>query len=111
MLLWFIAILVAAGAVWGLLTITEVTDASTSLIAVAWTLILLALAVDIWTRSKRRSRYRQRFPTLDDLHGSVDAEALRAVRDRDGEIPAVRQLRRSFPEVPLADAVKVVRGL
>ncbi len=111
MLLWFVALLAAAGLLWLLLVVSGVTEGGTSLTAVAWTLLVLSFGVSSWARSKQRQRYRQRFPSLDDVRRHVDTEALRTVRDRDGQAVAVRQLRRQVPEVPLADATKLIKSL
>jgi hypothetical protein len=107
----FVAILAAAGLVWAVLVLSGVSDIDDSLIGVAWVLILLSFGLNTWMRKKQRDRYRRRFPSLDALRHHVDADALRAVRDQRGQTQAVKQLRQQFPEVPLADAVKLIKSL
>ncbi|EST23172.1 hypothetical protein N566_26010 [Streptomycetaceae bacterium MP113-05] len=110
-LAWFVAILAAAGLLVLLLVRGGIGDAGGSLLTVAWVLIPLSLALSTWTRKKQRDRYRRRFPTLDVLRQHVDADALRKVRDRDGQNQAVKRLRHQIPEMPLTDAVQLIKSL
>jgi hypothetical protein len=111
MLVWFAALLAAAGLVWAVLVLSGVSDTGDSLITVAWVLILLSFGFNTWMRKKQRNRYRRRFPSLDALRHHVDADALREVRDKHGQTQAVKRLRQQLPEVPLADAVKLIKSL
>lgn len=110
MLMWFAAILVVAVGIWLGLVLTETSDPASATFTVAGICVFLAAVVDMATR-KRRSRGRQRFQSLDDLRKHVDSDALRTMRDRDGEVRAIKELRRQVPGASLADATHVVRGL
>lgn len=111
MLIWFVALLAVAGVVWFLLVLSGATDAGTSLVVVAWVMLILSFGVSTWTRNRQRRRYRQRFPSIDDLRRHVDTEALRTIRDRDSQTAAVKRLRREVPGVPLAEAVQLIKSL
>lgn len=65
----------------------------------------------IATRGRRREKYARRFSSFHELRQAVNEPALRRVREEDGEVAAVRELRRQFPEVPLADAAKLIKDL
>lgn len=111
MLMWFAAILVVAVGTWLGLVLTETSDPASATFTVAGICVFLAAIVDMATRSKRRSHGQQRFQSPDDLRKHVDSDALRTVRDRDGEVRAIKELRRQMPGASLADATHVVRGL
>lgn len=111
MLRWYGGILLTAGAISLALVLGDVADASTSLTGVAWATILLSWALSSWTRRKQQRTYRATFPTLNDLRRHVNLDALRSTKQAEGEVAAVRQLRRQVPGVPLKDAVQVIRGL
>lgn len=109
--LWFAAITAAAALGWLLLVVTTAAGAMTSLKIVAWVTIALCLGTSLLARHRLKRRYRQRFPSLDDLRRHVDTDGLRTVRDRDGQDRAVRAVRRGIPGIPLADAVRLVKSL
>ncbi|MEU8569280.1 hypothetical protein AB0C51_13125 [Streptomyces pathocidini] len=62
-------------------------------------------------RQRRLERFHQRFSSLDEVRQAVDASTLRRIRDENGVAVAVRTLKRQFPEVPLAEAAKLVKEL
>lgn len=109
--LWFAAILGVAGGAWFLLVFAGGLDSSTSLIAVAVGLLIVSFGTSTVVRSRRRAPGRRQAPSPEELHGLVDADALRAVRDGRGGATAAHELRRRVPGLSLADAVKFVDGL
>jgi|ADGO01.1.fsa_nt_gi hypothetical protein len=56
-------------------------------------------------------RYQERLGTIGSLLRECDQEELRRIKQDEGELSAVIQLRREVPEVPLADARRLVRLL
>lgn len=81
------------------------------LLVAAWLLVLFTAGADVGLRRKRQRRYLARFPTLDDLRSHIDESALRALREEEGDVHAVRALRRQVPGLPLAEAAKLVKSL
>ena len=76
---------------------------------------LIALAMWSVGRSAEKRRERQFEAdfggSLDAVRASLDTTRLRAVRDAEGEVEAVRQLRSETPQVSLTQAVALVRSL
>jgi hypothetical protein len=103
------AVLAAAAGGWLLLTLTGVASAKSAVMIVAWVLVPLAVAVDLWARSKRRRRTPP--PSLDDARRQIDTVALRVMKDQKGEVRAVKEARRQVPGLSLADAAQLVRSL
>lgn len=87
------------------------TRGSEVVLVLTWLVLALGLAFNSWNRRKRHRRYLERFPTLDHLRRHVDEDALRKIRDEEGQVNAVRALRTQLPGVPLADAVQLVKTL
>ena len=84
-----------------------------SLLAIA-VLVLVVVAVVVIDRvqkARRRQAFVARYGSLDGLKRELDTSALRGIRDEHGEIHAVRELRRRVPELPLDQAVALVRQL
>ncbi|WP_129841678.1 hypothetical protein [Streptomyces sp. RFCAC02] len=76
--------------------------------------ILVAGAVLLAAGGTQRSRaraHRRRFASFAAFSAAVDGDAIRAVRDREGEIRAVKAVRDAHPGAPLADSVRYVRSL
>lgn len=53
-------------------------------------------------------RYQERLGTAESLLRECDQDALRQIKQDQGELPAIIQLRKDMPEVPLADARRLV---
>lgn len=60
-------------------------------------------------RRKRRDWFTSESGTSGDLRGQVDTDALRRLRDEKGTAAAVRDLRKQYPLLPLAEAARLVR--
>ncbi|WP_314176900.1 hypothetical protein [Streptomyces winkii] len=103
------AVLAVAAVAWLLLTATGVTDGKTAITIVAWVLVPVAIAVDLWTRSRRRRNAQP--ASLDDARRRIDTVALRVMKEQKGEVRAVKEARRQVPGLSLADATQLVRGL
>jgi hypothetical protein len=56
---WLLGILVIAALVWLLLTLTGVSDAGSSLLTVAWVMVVLSLAFNALARHRRRRGGRE----------------------------------------------------
>ncbi|MDT3398183.1 hypothetical protein RKE29_16295 [Streptomyces sp. B1866] len=60
---------------------------------------------------KKRDWYARNFSSLEELRGTVDESALRRLRDEKGLAVATRELRRTYPQLPLAEAAKLIKTL
>lgn len=107
-LIWFVSLLLAAGAGVLLLSLTGVTTPETAISIVAWIFIPAALGLNFWIR---RQRQRAGSMSLDDVRDRIDADTVRSVKASKGEVPAVKELRRQEPRLSLKDAVELVRSL
>lgn len=63
------------------------------------------------TRARQHRLFLETYGSLDGARAALDLPALRAVRDAEGVIPAVRLVRRRHPAIPLTQAAEIVRGL
>lgn len=75
---------------------------ATPLIGIAW-----ARA----TRARADEVFLETYGSLDGAKAVLDVDALRAMRDAEGVISAVRHVRHRHPAIPLAQAAEIVRGL
>ncbi|MDP9642874.1 hypothetical protein J2S53_002819 [Actinopolyspora lacussalsi] len=78
-------------------------------VLLAWTVV--GSVVSSVRRRKIHAEFRDRFPTSDDVARSLDREKIRELRDNEGKVRAVRQVRRDIPEVPLVEAANLVDKL
>jgi hypothetical protein len=62
-------------------------------------------------KATQEQAFLDTYGSLDGARAALDLDALRAVRDTEGVIPAVRRVRREHPAIPLAQAAEIVRGL
>ncbi|MBZ4323523.1 hypothetical protein [Streptomyces huiliensis] len=62
-------------------------------------------------RRRRRDWYTRTFASFNELRAAVDAPALRRIRDERGVPAAVRELRSTYPSLPLAEAARLVKAL
>ena len=76
-------------------------------------LIALAMWSVGYAADKRRERqFEADFGgSLDTVRASLDQPRLRTLRDTEGEVEAVRELRRETPQVSLLQAVELIRSL
>ncbi|NUP27436.1 MAG: hypothetical protein HOQ44_12235, partial [Nocardia sp.] len=51
------------------------------------------------------------YGSLDAFRAGLDGNRLRSLRDTEGQVAAIRELRREHPELTLAQSVDVVREL
>ncbi len=72
---------------------------------------VLGVASTRATRARQERVFLETYGSLDGARAALDLPALRAARDTDGVVPTVRALRRSHPDIPLAQAAEIVRGL
>lgn len=72
---------------------------------------VLALSSARTNRARQERLFVDTYGSLDGARAVLDLDALRAVRDAQGVIPAVRLVRRQHPAIPLAQAADIVRGL
>lgn len=84
--------------------------------AVVAALVLLATPIIGFSSARATAAQADRvfletYGSLDGARAVLDLDALRAMRDAEGVIPAVRNLRRRHPAIPLAQAADIVRGL
>lgn len=73
--------------------------------------VLPGIAEVFADRRKKRDWYAGNFSSLEEVRASVDESALRRVREEQGEPAAVRELRRTYPKMPLAEAARLVKEL
>lgn len=111
MLVWWVAIVATAAAVWAVLVLSGATDGATALKGVGGALIIVAGLVDGFVRHRKRTRSRQLASSPEAIRQQVDTDSIRAARERRGEVYAVKELRKQMPQLSLADAVKTVRSL
>lgn len=63
-------------------------------------------------RQSRRRAYEEKYgASLERVRASVDTRALLRMREERGDVHAARLLRRQAPQVPLKEAVKLIRSL
>lgn len=84
--------------------------------AVVAALVLVAVPVLGWASARAQARrddaaFVAVYGSLDGARAVLDLEELRAVRDAEGVVPAVRALRHSHPAIPLAQAADIIRSL
>jgi len=84
-------------------------------VTVAGAVLLAALGM-WWVGHSAEIRRQRQFEadfggSLDAVRASLDTDRLRAVRDTQGEVEAVRELREGTPQVSLLQAVELVRTL
>ncbi|SFD94720.1 hypothetical protein SAMN04487819_105277 [Actinopolyspora alba] len=78
-------------------------------VLLAWTVV--DSVVSSVRRRKIHAEFRERFPTSDDVALSLDREKIRRLRDDEGKVQAVRQVRRDVPGTPLVEAANLVDKL
>ncbi|MEU8700473.1 hypothetical protein AB0C61_22960 [Streptomyces sp. NPDC048680] len=66
---------------------------------------------DLRGRREKRESYVRAFGSVDELRQVIDGPGLRRIRDEDGPIAAVRELRSRHPGLPLDMAVTLLKGL
>jgi hypothetical protein len=106
-------------AMWGLavcsfvLAVQTITSMSIFLRGIFFvgTIVLFERAETYSVRRKRREEFDRQFASIDDFYQAVDKEALRRIREEQGVVVAVRELRRQYPSVSLAVAAELVKGL
>ncbi|MDM8085618.1 hypothetical protein QUV83_12655 [Cellulomonas cellasea] len=83
------------------------------IVGTAVCLIALAMWSVGYAADKRRERqFEADFGgSLDAVRASLDQPRLRTLRDTEGEVEAVRELRRETPQVSLLQAVELIRSL
>ncbi|WP_070018700.1 hypothetical protein [Streptomyces nanshensis] len=110
-----VAVTLLASTLGPLLSYYRMADAGFVLILVAlgacWLAVPLGLVVSSMTKRQRRERYERAYPNRDALVQHLDSAAIRAVRDSNGLVHAIRALRKQVPDVPIADARAVVESL
>ncbi|SCK33049.1 hypothetical protein [Streptomyces sp. WMMB 322] len=111
MLLWFGAILVVAVCIWVGLVLTKTSDPASATYTVAGICVFMAAVVDIATRNKRRNAARRNATSIEEARGRIDAAEVRALKDKSGEVRAVKAVRSQVPGLSLTDAVQLVRSL
>ncbi|NUS94741.1 MAG: hypothetical protein HOQ36_20420 [Nocardia sp.] len=74
------------------------------------TLIVVG-AVGIVAGRQRKRAFEQHYGSLDAFRAGLDGNRLRSLRDTEGQVAAIRELRREHPELTLAQSVDVVREL
>ncbi|MBT2385238.1 hypothetical protein [Streptomyces sp. ISL-11] len=62
-------------------------------------------------RRRQRDWYRRRFASFDELRMSVNASALRQIREEKGLWDAIHELKREYPLLPVGEAAKLIKGL
>lgn len=71
------------------------------------------LAAEIYATERRRREKRegfiQKFGSVDELRQAVDRPALLRMRDENGLLSAVREIRRQYPGIPIDMATKLVK--
>ncbi|WP_066582429.1 hypothetical protein [Cellulomonas timonensis] len=88
----------------------------------AWLFVIVgtavcAIALAMWSVGSSADRRRERQfeadfgGSLDAVRASLDQARLRTLRDTEGEVQAVRELRREAPQVSLLQAVELIRSL
>ncbi|MGJ7905761.1 hypothetical protein ACOQFL_04690 [Actinopolyspora sp. H202] len=78
-------------------------------VLLAWT--VAEEVVSSIRRRKLYAKFRDKFPTSDDVARSLDREEIRRLRDDEGKARAVHQVRRDVPGMPLVEAAKLVDKL
>lgn len=73
-------------------------------------LIAVGVSGMVVNRTRQHS-FEQRYGSLEQFGAGIDRSGLRALRDSDGEVAAIRALRRDHPELSLSQSAEVVRGL
>ncbi|MFD7716894.1 hypothetical protein [Streptomyces sp. NPDC059814] len=66
---------------------------------------------DLRGRREKRESYVRTFGSVDELRLVIDGPGLRRIRDEDGLIVAVRELRSRHPGLPLDMAVTLLKEL
>jgi|GEM_PF-6729998 len=77
-------------------------------------LVAVPVVVVLAERSRREAQQRQfsaAYGSVEAARATIDVTAVRAVRDREGVVQAVRLVRRQHPQIPLPQAAEIVRGL
>ncbi|MCD9592817.1 hypothetical protein [Streptomyces sp. 8ZJF_21] len=62
-------------------------------------------------RRQKRDWYARHFSSSEEARSSLDEYALRRLRDKKGAAVAVRELRRTYPKMPLAEAARLIKEL
>jgi hypothetical protein len=104
--------------VWSILTgAAVVASIVLSVAGVTWPAIILAmvsavLAVHADHRAKvrRRNRFLAEYGSVERIRQTHDLTGVHQTRDKQGEIAAVRAVRKQFPGIRLAEAVSLVRA-
>lgn len=60
-------------------------------------------------RREKRESFIQKFGSVDELRQAVDGPGLRRMRDEDGLLSAVREIRRQYPGMPIDMATTLVK--
>ena len=62
-------------------------------------------------RKRRRAEFVAEHTSVDHILETEDLSRFREIRDRDGQLRAVREVRRIYPGMELTEAVKLVENL
>ena len=79
------------------------------IVGIACTAYMIAASGSV--EAAREQRFLDTYGSLDGAKAALDLDALRAVRDTQGKLPAIRQVLHQHPAIPLAQAAEIVRGL
>ncbi|MFE4327995.1 hypothetical protein ACFRQM_00725 [Streptomyces sp. NPDC056831] len=100
----------------GVSTLLFRSDIAPSLLLLCFVLaFVFPLAAEVYAdlrkRREKRESYIRTFGSIDELRQVVDGPGLRRIRDEDGLMIAVRELRRQHPGLPLDMAATLVKEL
>ena len=86
-----------------------------ALAVVAVAVLVAVPVVVVLTERRRRQEQQQQFlatyGSVEAARATIDVPTVRAVRDTEGVVQAVRVVRREHPLIPLPQATEIVRGL
>ncbi|THA33863.1 hypothetical protein E6R18_09580 [Streptomyces sp. A1277] len=117
MYVWRMALWTAASAAAGAaMLLFHGADTGSSVLPFLLCLVLafvFVLAAELYATGRKRREARknfiQKFGSVDELRQAVDGPGLRRMRDEDGLLSAVREIRRQYPGIPIDMATTLVR--
>lgn len=106
-------LILGAGMIFAILTSAVGWPLAAGVVSLTASIGVVAYTIATWGSDKaaREQTFLDTYGSVEGARATLDVDAVRAVRDRDGLIPAVRLVRHQHPAIPLAQAAEIVKSL
>jgi hypothetical protein len=73
--------------------------------------LIVVVPVNMLAAQRRKQDFEQRYGSLDAFRAGLDQDGFRTLRETEGQVAAIRALRRDHPDLTLSQSVEIVQGL